>query len=252
MKPLIAAALVVLLQGPAVAEPAYMEAQRCIWRCLHNSPGDRAYQACVAQRCNDSPRASARRQPAAPPSPAADPTGSWTFGDHPDLGRAAFVSVGDEAFGIACNDAAHYPGSHSISIRMTPGLAAIRSGENHLAWVVDEPFAIGGLAAAEFNVRGFFESRSNFCETPFDRLRRSKSIVFLKNSGATLLSEGSRTVLKIEQADGSVDIRTSADLQKVAEKRVAPLAGSTAALSRLIQACPALRRQVNDDCTGGH
>lgn len=247
------AALLVLFHAPALAEPDYMEAQRCIWRCQHNSVGERAYSACVARLCNDGPKASPRRSaaPAATPRETGGP-GQWTFGEHPDLGRAAYVRIGEEAFGIACNDTTFYPGSHSISFRMTTGLAAIRSPDDYVTSVVDEPFALMGSNLAHFNVRGFFEARSNWCESGFDRLRRSKSLLYLKNTGMSLTSEGGRTLMTITQDGGPVEIRSSADLQKVKEKLVIPLAGSTAAIGRLINACPALRRQTSDDCTGGH
>ncbi|GGE29075.1 hypothetical protein SAMN05421774_1237 [Gemmobacter megaterium] len=49
------ASLMVLAAGPAIAQDDPMETQRCVWRCLANSPGAASaqYQACVARLCSE-------------------------------------------------------------------------------------------------------------------------------------------------------------------------------------------------------
>lgn len=60
-------ACLAMLPLMAAAEEDYMEVQRCVWRCLHGSPGaeSREYQQCVAAKCND-PVAAAPPPPAPP------------------------------------------------------------------------------------------------------------------------------------------------------------------------------------------
>ena len=68
----VLAGLLVALPGVAAAQDGdAMETQRCIWRCLYNSPGASSpqYNACVAQMC----------QGTTPAQPLAG-VGGWTSG----------------------------------------------------------------------------------------------------------------------------------------------------------------------------
>jgi hypothetical protein len=48
-------AWLLVVPSMTAAEEDYMEVQRCIWRCLHDSPGaeSQEYRQCVAAQCND-------------------------------------------------------------------------------------------------------------------------------------------------------------------------------------------------------
>jgi hypothetical protein len=74
-------ACLVALPSLAAAEEDYMEVQRCVWRCLHGSPGaeSQEYQQCVADKCND-PVAAAPAPQAAPPQPPAVAGPPWSQG----------------------------------------------------------------------------------------------------------------------------------------------------------------------------
>lgn len=80
---LLTAALTLPLPASAQEGPEW-EVQRCIWRCLANSPGAASaeYNACVAAQCNE---------PAAPPA-------AWTGGVTAD-GRGRFAGIADPATG---------------------------------------------------------------------------------------------------------------------------------------------------------
>lgn len=88
MTPLHKALLVATLTMPlpaAAQEGPEWEAQRCIWRCLADSPGAASaeYNACVAATCNE---------------PAAAPAPMWTGGITAD-GQGRFAGIADPATG---------------------------------------------------------------------------------------------------------------------------------------------------------
>lgn len=121
----------------AFAQDDAMEAQRCIWRCLANSKGadDPAYKACVKSHCNGEPAGSDRNASA-----------PWTYGLHPKLGIAAYVEIGDEAFGLACNTLPANSASTAVaSLRMTPGLASTATQQLAAVTVFIQPFAMAAL-----------------------------------------------------------------------------------------------------------
>lgn len=73
--------ILAVLPAIAAAEEDYMEVQRCIWRCLADSPGAESaqYNQCVARQCNDP-----APDPAPPvtvaPAPATTSFPAWSFG----------------------------------------------------------------------------------------------------------------------------------------------------------------------------
>ncbi len=47
----------IVIAGPSLAEPAYMETQRCIWACMRNTSGwdganFKAYERCTKSNCS--------------------------------------------------------------------------------------------------------------------------------------------------------------------------------------------------------
>jgi hypothetical protein len=68
------------LPGIALAEEDYMEVQRCVWRCLADSPGAESaeYNQCVAAKCNETVAVPAAPGPA--PSAALSAVPPWIFG----------------------------------------------------------------------------------------------------------------------------------------------------------------------------
>lgn len=85
-------AVLAVLPGMAGAEEDYMEVQRCVWRCLADSPGAESaqYHQCVAAKCNEPSAEPALPRAAAPPAAPASGFPAWTFGATADgLGRYA-------------------------------------------------------------------------------------------------------------------------------------------------------------------
>ena len=69
-----------------------MEVQRCIWRCLADSPGAESaqYHQCVAAKCNEAPASPALPRAAAPTVAPFSAFPDWSFGATADgLGRYA-------------------------------------------------------------------------------------------------------------------------------------------------------------------
>ena len=232
-----------LASPSANAEPAYMEVQRCIWRCLHDSKGasDPAYQHCVSRKCNDDGGSAKRRD------------ARWTYGEHPVLGMSAHVTVGEEAFGIACTLSDYHPGnSAGASVRMTSGLVPAATQKQGAVSVYLGPFAVGGGRTFKADKRGFVEYSGNACEVGLPRLRRSKALLFLQEKMLPSQSGDERPALVLEGPEGPVTISQVSDLNQLAEAVRVPLAGAPAALDKLAKACPALRRQMREECGGSY
>ncbi|MFN4191703.1 MAG: hypothetical protein ACK4FR_02065 [Tabrizicola sp.] len=75
-----------VLPGVASAQEDYMEVQRCVWRCLADSPGAESaeYHQCVAASCGEPAPESALPPAAAPPVAPASGFSAWTFGQTAD------------------------------------------------------------------------------------------------------------------------------------------------------------------------
>jgi hypothetical protein len=235
-----------LASPSANAEPAYMEVQRCIWRCLHDSKGasDPAYQQCVSRNCDGDDAGSKKRRDA-----------RWTYGEHPVLGMSAHVTVGEEAFGIACKVSDYHPGnSAGASIRMTPGLVPAATEKQGAVSVYLQPFAVGAGRTFKADRRGFVEYSGNACEAGLPRLRRSKALLFLQERmlPSQTVAGDTPQALVVDGPAGPVAITQVSDLNQLGEAVRVPLAGAPAALDKLAKACPALRRQMKEDCGGSY
>lgn len=237
MRAFFSLCLIALLYLPAFAQDDdAMEAQRCIWRCLYNSKGadDPAYQACIDRQCN---------------GPEA---GTWIFGEHTKLGLSAHVEIGEEAFGVACKSDAPEGSMHIASLRMTPGLALKATKEQGIAIVYVQPFEIGGQIVLDKNPLGFVETLGGYCTTQIKELRTSKKLLLLREKLLSLDFTTKATILSVEKDGLLVAIRSVKDLDNLAEAIVVPLKGARKAIDQLLKTCPAIRRLISEDCTGGH
>lgn len=127
-----------------------MEAQRCVWRCLYNSPGAESaeYAACVAAQCSAEPAAAAPWQSGATAdgagfhASAADPVTGNRLSVLCGRGRGAFLGL----FGPEGPDAT----LTLVVDGQSAALAFVRNGEGYYA-VLDgrliEALASGRQAA---------------------------------------------------------------------------------------------------------
>jgi hypothetical protein len=234
--------LLALQSVPALAEPEYMEVQRCIWRCMHNSGGANspAYQACVQRQCNDAPGKKGKQSSRA----------SWTYGEHPRLGLSAHVEIGEEAFGVACAASDYHPGnSAGASVRITPGLVATATQKRGAVMVYLQPFAVVGGMTFKPNKLGFVENIGIACDTGIKRMQNSKALLFLREKMLSIEPRDGKATLIVEGPSGPTAIMSPADLNPLAEAVRVPLTGAPAAIRKLVQACPALRGQMRQDCS---
>lgn len=87
-----------VVPASAQVDDAAMEAQRCIWRCLHDSPGadSTEYHSCVARQCSDEFEGGEGMEPAAATPVLAAPP--WASGATSD-GGGRFAGVTDPGLG---------------------------------------------------------------------------------------------------------------------------------------------------------
>jgi hypothetical protein len=241
---------VLLLAGFAFVSPSAavedeaMEIQRCIWRCLAGSrgPDDPAYQACVTDRCNDKGSEERVNASSAP--------GMWTYGKHPKLGLTAYVTIGEEAFGMSCEVP---PGTgYAGALRMTPGLLDHAAGVLSATSIYTGPFSIDGTSTYQPHPDGFVEALGDVCDLEVERVRKSKELWFLREKFIGLTAgSGDQTVMTLERDGKQIAVAGEADLPLISAPIVVPLTGSTAAINRLLKACPRLRRHVAEGCGSG-
>lgn len=237
-------ALAAFAAPAAAVDDDVMEVQRCIWRCLADSKGssDPEYTACVAARCNDEPSSAEADRPGA--------DGVWTYGTHPKLGLSAHVRMGEDAYGISCETP---PGTgYAGALRMTTGLVLDATGPLITTSLYTGPFSISGNQSFEARPGGFVEALGDVCTVDVERLRKSKQLWLLREKMISLeAAAGDQTLMTLERDGKRIPILTEADLPHIVDPIVVPLAGSTAAINRLLRACPNLRRQVAEGCGSG-
>lgn len=238
----IAAAIIAVLacwSTSVLAESAEMEVQRCIWRCLAEYGHSAAYRACVQQHCDDTPKKAERAS-------------RWTYGRHPVLGLSAHVSVGDEAFGLACIFAPDSPTTaSSAAMRMTPGIAPRATEQLGAASLWLKPFRVGG--AMTFQARqGYVEYVGGACDLGVPQMRAHKALLFLREKFVSLdTTEKNQLTMTVEKDGQPVVLSSEHDLYNLDEAMRVPLAGAGDAISKLAKACPALRRQMREGCSSG-
>lgn len=107
------------LAGAAFAQMDPGEEQRCVWRCLADSPGaeSRQYQDCVERMCVAGQPAEPARPRAAAPAPA--PKAAWAAGGRPGGSQFAGVEIpGGRSFRFVCPS----PASHSSGMVFVAGM----------------------------------------------------------------------------------------------------------------------------------
>lgn len=228
-----------------------MEVQRCIWRCQAEfGAGKPAYNACVAQNCNGVEESA----DAAGDTSSTASDGVWTYGTHPVLGEAAYVTTAGGTFGLHCFDPDMTAQvGNSVSIRMTPDLVP-RATENLGAiWVFTDPFVIGGGGTYQGNPAGFVEAKTDACSIAFDDYRKSRDLIFIDatSMGLEATPNFDGTIMTIRQDGKDIRISRAEDLDAVSGKTVIPLKGSSKAIGRFMNACPSARAQLDAGCGSG-
>lgn len=223
------------LAGVAAAEDDVMEVQRCIWRCgAETGMKQPAYDACIAEKCDSGPST----QPATP-----EVQGRWTYGDDDYLRMSAYVEVPDGAIGLACAyDGDSLAVADVIALRVTTGLAQ----GNELHYLFDGA-PDGGTISLSDDV-GYLEYKGDTCSTHVEAFRKARSLFILDGSVISIAAEGDDTVFTVEQDGERIEVRNVAEAKARLKGRTIPLAGSSAAIAKLLANCPAAQRDIDINC----
>jgi hypothetical protein len=222
-----------------------MEVQRCIWRCMEATGSKRpAYPRCVSRNCNDKPASKKKSAPTKSKSSNQSDAPTWVFGDHPVLGRSAYIETPDGAIGLAC---AYFGDSlavgNIIALRVTPGLA--RGKE--LAVMFDPTFSAGDIT---LQTKGaYLEHLDNTCSTYVEDFKRSKSLLLLIHGKYSRFDRTSgKMVITIVQDGREIEVRSAEEVRQKLRFKTLPLDGSSAAIDRLIASCKAAQRDIESRC----
>jgi hypothetical protein len=139
--------------------------------------------------------------------------GTWVYGNHPVLGRSAHVVIGNQAVGFACNNVgSDLARDDVVAWRATHGLAPANT--KALTGKIDNMYDIWGYQTV--SKRGYVETTGNPCETGVEDVGKAKTLTVI--------------------ADGRA--------------KSVPTKGSSAAIRKLIAACPRMKQEIEWNC--GH
>lgn len=164
----------------------------------------------------------------------------WQYGEHPVLGLSAYTAVGEGAIGIACA----YSGTDAAmtgiaAVRATPDLAV-----DGALTVVHVPSGAGGTMNLK-DAGQYLEYVGNTCDTNLLAWQKGSKAFLSKSKITGFTTEGDRTLLHFETGEtlfGGDDPEGRLDGQSISLK------GSSAAISKLIKACRAVRQDIEWNC----
>jgi hypothetical protein len=174
--------------------------------------------------------------------------GQWQYGHHPVLGLSAHVNVGDDAIGLACTfTGVDLMRGDAVSIRMTPGVAA--SATNQFGVLMFYNRGIGGGNYAFSRKGAYVEYHENACGI-LPALQKSSRLMVVEGKQISLSWKPttSSAVAEIEQRGVRKTIASEQDFQQFTDFREFPLKGSGAAIRQLIDACPAIKADIRNEC----
>lgn len=216
-------ALTLLLAATAAAgQDDPLDLQRCIWRCLADASGpeDPAYGACVKAQCEAAP---------APHAP-------WVYGNHPLLGRGAFGQTAQGVVGLACGAS-----GPPLDLRLTNSFFR---GPAVTIMFDDAPtaFSLGPAPG------GASQRSGTACDLDLEAFKRAATLYLIDGAIAAAIADPQGTVLTLQGAGRTVAVRSAAEAYAALGGAAVSLAGSAAAIDRLIAACPAARADAAYEC----
>ena len=168
---------------------------------------------------------------------------AWTYGPHPVIGASAHATVGREAIGLVCGTAGSDRGNPDIvGLRLTLGLVPTA---RHFPMVAFE--GAEEMAGAPMQIRrraAYWESYGNSCENAVANFQRSPAVL-LADGMPVSFDQQSRTV---EIGGREHRLPLGKDISGLPGVLRVPLTGAGAAIDRLIRACPALKRDIDNKC----
>lgn len=179
---------------------------------------------------------------------AAASPGRWTYGPHPVLGLTAHVTSGGESFGLACGfSGADLTRTDAVSVRMTSNVAASATSPQGIMLFYDK--GVGGGSLSFENAGRYLQRKAQACGL-LTQLQKSTRLIVVEGVQKSLefVSETNSSIATIEQNGEEKRIAGDGDLDRLTKAQEFPLAGSSAAIRRLINACPAIATDLRNDC----
>lgn len=171
----------------------------------------------------------------------------WQYGTHPVLGLSAHISLDDgSAVGLACNQAEFNPISDSfVALRVTDDL------------VFDGNFVMLFDGAGDIQTKigdwsrpgeGYTQWAGNTCDTSIDAFRRANALVSTPARITTFGGWGEDAYVDFEFETLSGRAFQRSGYAELPGRRAISLRGSSAAIGRLIAACPSMRIDIEQNC----
>jgi hypothetical protein len=249
---LLLAAIVPSLALAQVPEDA-MEVQRCIWRCqAEHGAGNTGYNACIAQYCDEGGSDPQASPPVSPPvqSPFSGPAhpqttlaagpgvlaGVWTFGTHPDLGPAAYITTAAGTVGVGCGIGGAAVGLRFSNSFMAQGPVTLMT--DPLLFASSYPRLQGDWSGAD----------SDVCTGAVDELATGAALYLLPAKIDALSADAGGMRVILSAAGRTADVGTAADALAAFGGYVVPLTGAHQALGALLQSCPKAQQDMEYGC----
>jgi hypothetical protein len=155
----------------------------------------------------------------------------WRYGEHPLLGLSAHVTVGQHSLGIRCmpDRGPQYP---AAALMLTSDLVRKAKSTQPNEAVARYKFLGApdwGEGFVQSSQRGFYESIGSTCEVNLDAFKKARMLLFFDDVDVGKLDDRSA-----ERSPGII-------------ARI-PLAGAAAAIRQLERACPAIRKDIANNC----
>lgn len=269
-------------QHVAQVDEDVMEAQRCIWRCQAEYGNDwKAYEACTVRNCagDAPPDETPPEQEAAPvpppltqPSPlspqqslkpgsrapsagsgslpsasagglSAVPSGSWRYGNHPVLGPSAYVETDEGTVSLAC---AYFGESlavaHILSLRVTGSL--VSPGTSTIMF----PGSLDTVRIEDKTGSGYTEQRGDTCDMAVSSFRSAPVMILVPGNVTAVNDVGTHVEITLDIQGRQTVVTSGDEAARLPGSRLIPLKGSSAAIGKLIAACPAARLDIENNC----
>jgi hypothetical protein len=143
-------------------------------------------------------------------APAKTEGPAWIYGEHPLWGLSAHVTAGEHSVGLRCLT----PKGEGpvVAVAFTPGLVA--KGQSSISYKIVGTQALGGYTVE--NKGKYFEGAGSTCGISLDEFQKGRTLIL---------------------DDGAEKAKTLGRL---------PLTGAKAAISKLVAACPPMRKDMEN------
>ncbi len=188
--------------------------------------------------------------PSAASSPADPNDGQWRYGRHPVLGLTAHVTSRGEAIGFACAfRGVDLMRADTVRIRMTPSVAASATSQYGVLMFYDRGTGGGNYA---FKPQGAFVQMEEDACGLLQTAQKSGRLLVVEGKQIGLTFSDAESFADIEQRGIKKRISSERDFTHLSDVFEFSLKGANLAIRQLINACPAIRADIRNECGRGH